>query len=218
MATIKAVIFDMDGVLIDAKEWHYEAMNQALARFGFTITRAEHLERYDGLPTKRKLELLSEHKGFPRELHAAASALKQELTMQIVETHCSPTFQHVRALHCLKRAGFAVGLASNSVRQSVSRMMDLAGLSPYLDFQLSNEDVARPKPHPEIYLKAAQLAKALPDQCVVVEDNHHGIEAATAAGTHVLAVRGTAEVTYEHIARFMTDISDVAPPAACRAA
>jgi len=211
---IKAVVFDMDGVLIDAKEWHYEAMNQALARFGFTITRAEHLARYDGLPTKQKLELLSEHKGFPRELHAAASALKQELTMQIVETHCSPTFQHVRALHRLKQARFAVGLASNSIRKTVSRMMDLAGLSPFLDFQLSNEDVARPTPHPEIYLKAAQLAGALPGQCVVVEDNHHGIEAATAAGAHVLAVRGTAEVTYEHIEQFIAGISAAAPVAA----
>jgi beta-phosphoglucomutase len=214
VATIKAIIFDMDGVLIDAKEWHFEAMNQALARFGFTITRAEHVAQYDGLPTNRKLELLSQQKGFPRELHAQASALKQQLTMDIVEAHCRPTFQHVRALHRLKRGGYVLGVASNSIRKTVSRMMDLAGLNPYLSFQLSNEDVARPKPDPEIYLHAARLAGAPPGECLVVEDNRHGIEAATAAGAHVLAVRGTDEVTYERIENVIATIADAAQAAA----
>ena len=56
---IKAVLFDMDGVLIDAKEWHYEALNRALALFGMPISRFEHLTTFDGLPTRKKLEMLS---------------------------------------------------------------------------------------------------------------------------------------------------------------
>ena len=208
MPTIKAVIFDMDGVLIDAKEWHFEAMNQALARFGFTITCEEHLAQYDGLPTKHKLELLSQTKGFPRELHAPVSTLKQELTMAIVERECCPTFQHVRTLFRLRRAGYLLGVASNSVRNSVNRMMDLAALSPYLQFQLSNQDVSRAKPHPEIYIRAAQLAGVLPHECVVVEDNRHGIEAATVAGANVLAVQGPHEVTHERIEIFIATIDN----------
>ena len=54
--TIKAVLFDMDGVLIDARDWHYEALNKALAIFGMEINRYDHLVTYDGLPTKKKLE------------------------------------------------------------------------------------------------------------------------------------------------------------------
>jgi beta-phosphoglucomutase len=206
MSSIKAIIFDMDGVLIDAKEWHFEAMNQALARFGFTITREEHVARYDGLPTRQKLELLSQTKGLPRELHPTVSTLKQELTMTIVESECRPTFQHVRTLFRLRRAGYVLGVASNSVRNSVNRMMELAALSPYLKFQLSNQDVHRAKPDPEIYVRAAQLAGVLPQECVVVEDNRHGIEAATLAGANVLAVGGPHEVTPERIESFIAAI------------
>jgi hypothetical protein len=60
---ITAVLFDLDGVLVDATEWHYEALNHALGLFGFDITRYEHLSSYNGLPTRRKLEMLSVEKG-----------------------------------------------------------------------------------------------------------------------------------------------------------
>jgi beta-phosphoglucomutase-like phosphatase (HAD superfamily) len=69
MTRIKAVIFDMDGVLIDAKEWHYEALNRALTVYGFGISRHDHLATYDGLPTNTKLEILSREQGLPRSLH-----------------------------------------------------------------------------------------------------------------------------------------------------
>jgi beta-phosphoglucomutase-like phosphatase (HAD superfamily) len=62
---ITAVVFDMDGVLIDAREWHYEALNRALGHFGYTISRFDHLVTYDGLPTRHKLEMLSRERGFP---------------------------------------------------------------------------------------------------------------------------------------------------------
>ena len=60
MNQIKAVIFDMDGVLIDAKEWHYEALNRALGNYGYCVSRSEHISIYDGLPTRSKLQLLTE--------------------------------------------------------------------------------------------------------------------------------------------------------------
>lgn len=60
---IKAVLFDMDGVLVEAKDWHYEALNRALDVFGLPISRSEHLSQYDGLPTRTKLKMLTE-KGF----------------------------------------------------------------------------------------------------------------------------------------------------------
>ena len=80
--TIKAILFDMDGVLIDAKEWHYEALNKALSHFGFLINRDAHLTTYDGLPTKNKLEKLSEAQGLPKGLHEHINKLKQKYTIQ----------------------------------------------------------------------------------------------------------------------------------------
>jgi HAD superfamily hydrolase (TIGR01509 family) len=203
MQAIKSVVFDMDGVLIDAKEWHYEALNRALAHYGFTITRAEHLETFDGLPTRRKLELLSSEKGLPRDLHPAINRLKQDYTLDLIETECRPVWHHQRALGSLKRDGYTLGLASNSIRRTIERMMSLAQLDGFLDFMLSNEDVSQPKPSPEIYLAAARRAGVTPEQCVVVEDNHHGIEAATRAGANVLAVGGVDDVTYENIGEFI---------------
>jgi beta-phosphoglucomutase len=203
MSCIKSVVFDMDGVLIDAKEWHYEAMNRALSCFGYAINREEHLAHYDGLPTRRKLALLSQRTGFPLRLHEAVSKLKQQFTMEIIEEECAPRFQHVHALAQLKLRGYRLGVASNSIRATVARMMELAGLTRYLDFQLSNEDVSQPKPSPEIYFLAARLARVSPHECVVVEDNHHGIAAATAAGAHVLAVDSVDDVTYQQISAFI---------------
>lgn len=81
---IKAVIFDMDGVLIEAKDWHYEALNKALNLFGHTISRHDHLTTYDGLPTSRKLNMLSVEHDLPVELHNFINEMKQAYTMEIV--------------------------------------------------------------------------------------------------------------------------------------
>ncbi len=90
MAEIKAIIFDMDGVLIDAKDWHYEALNKALALFGFSISRYDHLVTYDGLPTKKKLEMLTMECGLPKGLHQFINDLKQIYTMEMIFQKCKP--------------------------------------------------------------------------------------------------------------------------------
>src|SRR5580698_402296 len=125
---IKAVIFDMDGVLIDAKEWHYEALNRALALFGFQISRYDHLTAYDGLPTKTKLEMLSLEKKLPRELHPFINKMKQSYTMEIVHSKCKPRFAQEYALATLKSRGYRLAVASNSIRDSVEIMMHKARL------------------------------------------------------------------------------------------
>lgn len=204
MSEIKAVIFDMDGVLIDAKDWHYEALNRALALFGFTISRYDHLVTFDGLPTKRKLEMLTRERGLPAGLHGLINELKQIYTMEIVHARCRPTFSHEYALSNLKARGYRLGVASNSVRRSVVTMMEYARLTPYLDFMLSNEDVSRGKPHPDIYLRAAEILGLPPSDCLVVEDNENGIAAAEAAGTHVMVVHDIHDVTLENIERHLS--------------
>ena len=102
MNKIKAIVFDMDGVLIDAKDWHYEALNEALNLFGYEISRHDHLTTFDGLPTRVKLEMLSVERGLPRKLHDFISSMKQIYTMQMVASRCKPIFQHEYALSKLK--------------------------------------------------------------------------------------------------------------------
>jgi beta-phosphoglucomutase len=196
---IKAVVFDMDGVLIDAREWHYEALNRALALLGYEITRYEHLSTYDGLPTKQKLQMLTVEHGLPEELHAFMNSLKQQYTLEFVATRCKPVFQHQYSLARLAQAGYKLGVASNSVRRTVEEMMERSDLLQFLDVIVSNEDVARGKPDPEMYVKAMATLGVEPHEVVVVEDNENGVRAARAAGAHVLVVGSPEDVTLDAI-------------------
>ncbi|GAB7200015.1 HAD family hydrolase [Dickeya oryzae] len=114
---IKAIIFDMDGVLIEAKDWHYDALNRALNLFGYNISRYDHLTKFDGLPTKDKLNMLSKEYSLPSELHSFINEMKQHYTMEIVHTHCKPMFIHQYALSKLKSEGFKLAVASNSIKK-----------------------------------------------------------------------------------------------------
>ena len=198
---IKAVIFDMDGVLIDAKDWHYEALNRALNLFGFNISRYDHLVTFDGLPTREKLEMLTREQGLPPALHAFLNELKQLYTMELVHARCKPVFQHEYALSLLKAEGYKLAVASNSVRNSIEVMMQKCNLRPYLDVLVSNQDVHRAKPDPEIYEKTLTLLGVRPEEALVLEDNEHGIAAAKAAGAHLMIVDEVTDVTYDNIRR-----------------
>ena len=196
---IKAVIFDMDGVLIDAKEWHYDALNRALKLFGFEINRFEHLTTFDGLPTRTKLKMLTAVRGLPVELHDFINEMKQAYTLELVYAQCKPRFVHEFALSQLSAKGYKLSVASNSVRNTVDVMMKLACLDHHFSVSLSNEDVTEPKPSPEIYTTAIERLGFPPSACLVVEDNENGIAAAKAAGAHVLVVSDVNDVSFENI-------------------
>ncbi len=199
MSKIKAILFDMDGVLIDAKDWHYEALNRALALFGYEITRTEHLSTYDGLPTSVKLKKLTIEKGLPNKLHKFINEMKQQYTIQIIQEQCRPRFNHEFALMKLKAEGYRIAVCSNSIRLTIEMMMDYAKLTQYLEFIVSNQDVKNAKPDPEIYLTAMKKMGLSPDECLICEDNENGIKAALASGGHLLTIAAVEDVNYEHI-------------------
>lgn len=210
MSKIKAVIFDMDGVLIEAKDWHYEALNKALQLFGMEISRYDHLVTYDGLPTKKKLEMLTRERGLPKGLHTFINDMKQQYTMEIVYAQCKPRFYHEYALSKLKSEGYNMAVCSNSIRNTIEVMMQKASLEQYLDFYISNQDVKNGKPDPEMYIKAIQKLGLNPKECMIVEDNENGIKAARASGANVMVVDSVEDVNYEnikkHIALFEGEI------------
>ncbi len=204
--SIKAIIFDMDGVLIEAKEWHFESLNKALELFGFHISRYDHLVTYDGLPTKKKLDMLSMERNLPLGLHGLINELKQIYTLDMVHTLCKPIFCHQRALASLRKEGYKLGLCSNSIRQTVNLMMQKSDLNQFLDHSLSNEDVQQSKPHPEIYTKIISHFKLDPKECLVLEDNANGIKAALASGAHLMKVQNIYDVSYENIKKRIQEI------------
>ncbi|EAI3764029.1 HAD family phosphatase [Campylobacter lari] len=204
MVKIKAIFFDMDGVLIEAKEWHYKALNKALKLFGMEISRIDHLTTFDGLPTKDKLKMLSLEKGLPFGLHDFINELKQQYTMELVHGLCKPRFHHEYALSKLKEEGYKMAVCSNSIRNTIEIMMQKASLEMYLDFYISNEDVEKGKPDPEMYNKAIKRMRLHPKECMIIEDNENGIKAAKASGANVMIVEDVTEVNYENITKHIS--------------
>lgn len=203
---IKAIIFDMDGVLIDAQDWHYEALNKALTIFGMEITRVEHLTAFDGLSTSQKLKMLSKVHSLPVSLHCFINEMKQQYTMDLTQQLCKPTFHHQYALSKFKEEGYQLAVASNSIRNTVKVMMEKSCLLGYLDFFLSNQDVTNGKPDPEIYNLAISKLGLKPDECVIVEDNEIGLKAAFASGANVLKVDSVDDVNFDNIQAFINEV------------
>jgi beta-phosphoglucomutase len=196
MTRISCVLFDLDGVLVDATEWHYVALNRALALFGFDITRYEHLSDYNGLPTRKKLQMLSVEKGLPQALHDTLSRLKQVYTRDEILTRCRPVFEKEYMLSRLRKEGYRMAVCSNSIRESLRMMVQQSGLETYFEFLVSNEDVSRPKPNPEIYATAMTRMGVRPTETIIVEDSLHGLEAARRSGAHICQVSGFTDVDY----------------------
>jgi beta-phosphoglucomutase-like phosphatase (HAD superfamily) len=197
MNDVKAVLFDMDGVLIDAREWHYEALNEALEIFGLTISHEDHLSRFNGLSTSTKLKMLSEEENLPYDLHEMIGAVKQDRTLRIAAKNCFPNVSHQILISRLRNLDVRVGLVTNSIRQTTEFMLEYAGILKFLDVVITNEDVKEGKPSPEGYLKAMELLGVRPEETLIVEDGDYGIAAARAAGSKVLIVDGPADVGLE---------------------
>lgn len=188
------VAFDVDGCLISTDGVHERALNYALRDVaGFTLTHAEHLTTYKGLPTSVKLSrLIQADRLTPLQATKVLDA-KQAHTLPAIEA--LPYDPRPRALLLkLRGAGYQLCAVSNAVHASVMAMVRKAQVDTLLEFTLSNEDAA-PKPAPDLYLLAAQRFGVRPDELVVVEDGAPGIVAATRARCTVVAVDGPQDVT-----------------------
>lgn len=201
---IKAIIFDMDGVLVDAREWHFLALNRALQLFGYEITRGDHLSIFDGLPTSSKLKMLTEQNQFPEQLHLFVGEMKQKYTEQEISEHCRPVFRVEYALSELKKQGYLLGLGTNSISYTKDLMLRKSAINHYFDIALSNEDVMYPKPNPEIYIKIINFFGLSPNECLILEDNAYGLEAAKLSGAHVLKINSVEEVNLKNIMQKIT--------------
>lgn len=204
---IKAILFDLDGVLVDATEWHYESFNQALHFYNIpVISRPLHLNKYDGLPTREKLKQYPETMNLSTELHHEIIQLKQKLFMEIVDIHWLPNMVHQKTLERLKLEGYKLAVCTNSIRETAIHLLNKAELMIHLDFFLSNQDVEYAKPHPEIYLKAMTILHLQPKNVLICEDNIRGIIAAQKSGAFVLKIESVQDVNYGNIRKEINKI------------
>ena len=198
MDLIKAILYDLDGVLVDATEWHYESLNEALKEIsGFEISRQEHISTFNGLPTMRKLEILFQQKRVLKNDFDSIWSLKQEKTNKIIEK--TATLDETKKRLHEGTKNFKKICVTNSIRQTALLMLEKTGQFQFMDHVISNEDVKHPKPDPEGYLKAISYLNLKPSECLIVEDSPKGIEAAKKSESNVYEVSGYHEVTLENI-------------------
>ena len=201
----KLVIFDLDGVLIDSRDMHYEALNRALSNIDkkYVIGREEHLSVYDGLPTSRKLNLLTERKGLPVDKHQQVWEDKQVETLNIF-SKLDNDYELMHYFKQLKDKGYQVAVASNSIRNTVKLVLLKLGLLEFIDYYMSNEDVHRNKPFPEMYWNCMTACNALPKDTVILEDSHIGRQGALDSGSHLIAIENRDHLNQDKIDKIVT--------------
>lgn len=184
----KLIIFDLDGVLIDSRDMHYKALNDALVSVNFApIGREEHLSTYDGLPTTKKLKLLTEKRGLDPKFYDEIWRNKQSATLKYIK-QIPLNSNLIDIFQTLKEDGFKIAVASNSIRETVRLTLHHLGVLQFVDVYKSNEDVKRNKPYPEMYWDCMQAVGAIPSSTLIIEDSHIGRQGALDSGANLLEV------------------------------
>ena len=200
---IRAIIFDLDGVLVDATDWHYEALNMALEETsGFRVNRLEHETIFNGRPTKVKLATLRQQGRVADSQIDRIQDLKNRYTRDLISSRCGKDAEMIAMLAELSKT-YTMACYSNAIRQSTEEMLRRSGTLEFMEFFMSNQDVPRPKPHPDGYILAIARLGVRPEETVIVEDSPVGATAAHGSGAHVLEVLGPHDVTLQRIQEFL---------------
>jgi len=197
--SIEAVIFDLDGVLIEStKELHFKALNKALKLVSskYTISKKEHLEIYDALSTNQKLKLLTKNKGLPKSLYRSIWENKQKFTLELLEK-LNLGIKRRSFFSKLKNDGYKVAVCTNSIKETAHLILNRLGILDMVDVILTNEDVVSPKPSPEMYIKAQKLLGVESKKCLIVEDSAHGLLSARDSGAVTFKVKSARNTYYD---------------------
>ena len=200
----KAIIFDLDGVLVDSKEIHFNALNLALSDYDkkYVITQEDQDKIYEGLTTRSKLDILNKTKGLPKDAYESIWQNKQGYTSKLFQgIGKDPAL--IMILNVIKQRGFKIGVASNSIRDTLDTCLNNLGIADLIDVSLSNEDVSNPKPDPEIYIKIMNLLGSAPETSVIYEDSDIGQAAAMASGAYLVPVYNRDSINFTTISKGM---------------
>ena len=203
---IKLIIFDLDGVLVDSKKLHFDALDKALSLISeeYRISYQDHLTSYDCLSTNKKLKMLCETKDFPRDEIDNTWKAKQKITLKIIDDFTvDKRIQNI--FKQLKLEGFTIACATNSIRETAKLQLIRKGFMEYIDFLYSNQDVNNPKPNAEIYMRCMIKAGVSPDETVIIEDSHIGRKGAIRSGGVLCAVENPDDLSYNKIKKTISN-------------
>ncbi len=192
---IKLVIFDLDGVLVDACEWHRVALNRALKEVcNYEISLEEHYKNYNGIPTKVKLNKLLENRLIKDSNFVLIEELKQRYTIELINETAKNRQEKIELLNLLKNKKIKIACYTNSIRQTAELMLSKTGILHFFDLILTNQDVEASKPNPQGYNKIIDLFNVNLNETIIVEDSPKGYEAAYLSGAKVFKVNNQEQV------------------------
>jgi len=198
---IKLIIFDLDGVLVNTKQLHYNSLNMAIKDYNsnYVISYDDHLKYYDGLPTRKKLKILTKRTGLSEDVYDFLSTSKQKYTIELIRKEIPYDERLVNIFKKLKEDGYKIYVASNSIRETTKLLLYKCGVIEYVDYFVSNEDVKNSKPNAEMYLTCMCHAGVNPKETLIIEDSPVGIEGAINSCGHLLVVKNPEDVNYKKI-------------------
>lgn len=196
----KLAVFDLDGVLVDACEWHRMALNFALLEIcNYEISLDEHHSFFNGMPTRTKLQLLNDRGVVNPEQNAQIEVLKQQKTIEIINTNAGVRPEKIELLEYLRAKNMYVTCYTNSIRSTAELMLQKTGIKQLFHAILTNQDVRHPKPSPEGYVTCMKMFNVPPNECVIIEDSPKGIQAARLSGATVVEVENPDQVSLNYL-------------------
>jgi HAD superfamily hydrolase (TIGR01509 family) len=189
MKQFKAVIFDMDGVIVDSEPRHERAFLEVVRELGYGENLGLRFADYVGWPDQELWgDFVARHK--PPQSLEELQARKRQRVMEIIRRE-QPLFKGLPGLIARLAGRYALALASGSERAVVEEVLRLDNLGRFFSVVVSGSDIKRGKPAPDIFLRAAELLKVGPEDCWVIEDSKPGVAAGLAAGMQVIAITNT---------------------------
>lgn len=201
---ITLVLMDLDGTLCDCTELHYVSLNKALKKISnVEISREDHESTFNGLPTKRKLDLLIEEGKILEKDKTAIWELKQQYTKETIIEVLKPDQVKIELHQYLKSKNIQLACVTNSILETARLMLETTGQLEYMDLLIANDMIKYPKPHGEGFIRAMIYFQVMPEHVLIIEDSPVGMQAAHATGANIWQVKGPEELTRENILKYL---------------
>ena len=196
---IKVIIFDLDGVLVDTKKIHFDALNISLKKYNFEeISFNDHTKIFDGLPTKEKLKILNRRRKLPKKKFISITKYKQKITATLLKKKIKKNINIFNIFKSLHKK-YKIAVATNAVSSTLNICLDKLKIKKFVDFKLSNQDINHPKPNPEIYLRTFINFGIYPSEALIIEDSHYGREAAISSGAKLMPIKKIEDLSLKTI-------------------
>lgn len=207
---LKAIIFDMDGLMVDSEPFHYKAFAEVLQTYDQKLTEKEHSDSYVGVTDIESARMMIAHYNLSVPLEELVKQ-KQAKYKMLIANNIKPKQGLLKLLRQLQESGYKKAIASNSVLDEIKIMINTLHIQQYIDIYCSAQEVKFGKPAPDLYLLTSKKLEVDPEECLVLEDSPSGIKAAKAAGMKSFAIpsRETRRKNFSDASEILRSLNDV---------